>query len=236
MGETFESQTGQTVTVHDVYVRKHIRSTSVGSPTHIDVACVDGYQFAVVDVEATDSDGNSVLEDIRFAIDLDDVRYPRPEQQWYWAFPEGTYKGEGAKLPAFAIPVDEAQTGSVVMPAGSNPPVRWKLPKRTVDAFEKSPEFKLQSLSVPDSVGKDEGFTASFTVRNTGEKGGQFIAEFGAGEISDYGEVSVAVSQGSETSHSIWVEPTYYPENADEVEVTLDWGCSRVDRAVTVNG
>ncbi len=231
LGETHEAPDGTTVTINDVRVRKLIRSTSVGSHTHIDVACLEGSQFAVTDAAAADGDGNSVLDDTRFAIEVDGTRYPRPDEHWYWAFPPGSYERPG--VPAFAVPIEDASTAAVLWLTENDEPVRWIIPPETVGSLAHAPRFSVCSFEVPESVSGGDSFEASFTVTNTGDRGGEFVAEFGAGGISDHGEIHVSVPAGSERSYTETMDPNY-PDGTEEIEVTLAWGCGRLDRTVSV--
>lgn len=231
VGESYESEGGRTVTVRGVQVRRLIRSTSVGSATHIDVAWLAGHQFAVVDAEATGADGTSVLSDVQFALEVDGVQYPRPDQHWYWAFPPGSHDRPGR--PAFPAPVTDATDGAIVWRRENEPSVRWTLPSETVEQFERAPSFTVRSFDAPDSVSRGDSFDAAFTVTNTSEHDGRFVAEFGAGPISDHGEVAMPVSAEAGRTHAGIMDP-HYPRNASEIQVTLDWGRKRVHRTVTV--
>lgn len=231
VGETYEASDGHTVVVHDVRVTKLIRSTSVGSSTHIDVACLDDHQFAVAKAEATDADGNSILSDIRFALEVDGVQYPQDDQHWYWAFPPGATDPPG--LPAFPAPIADATDVAIVWLRDADPSVRWTLPPERFESLGQAPTFTVRSFDTPDSVRRGEVFEATFTVANSGERDGRFITEFGAGPLSDHGEVVVDVSAGAEQTHTGTMDPDY-SEDTDEIDVTLDWGCDRLHRTVSV--
>lgn len=231
MGESYETADGRIVTVQDVSLRKLIRSTSVGSSNHIDVACLDGHQFAVVDVDALDTHGNSILEDVRFSLEIDDERFPRDDQHWYWAIPPGLHDWPG--IPAFPAPITDASSAFVLWLRETAPPVRWRVPTDTVDRFSWAPAFAVQSVEVPETVSRGSVFDASVTVANTGDRDGRFVTEFGAGPISDHGEITVDVPAGTEKTHTEQLNP-HYPESADEIDVTLNWGCDRTTQTVTV--
>lgn len=231
LGASFEASNGQTVSVRDVRVRKLIRSTSVGSPTHIDVACLNDHQFAITEAEATDGDGNSILSDIRFALDVDGVQYPQDDQHWYWAFPPGSHDRPG--LRAFPAPITDATEAAIVWLRDDAPSVRWRVPPETIGLLGQSPTFTVGSFETPDSVSRGESFKATFTVANTGERDGHFITEFGAGPLSDHGEVTIDVPAGTEQTYSGMMDP-HYSDDADEIDVSLDWGCDRMHRTVSV--
>lgn len=232
VGETYESSTGATVTVREVGVSKLVRSTSVGSSTHIDVACLADHQFAVADIEATDADGTSLLTDAQFVLEVDGVQYPRDGQHWYWTFPPGSYDRPG--LPAFPAPITDAANASIIWLRKTDTPVRWKLSAETVGSLGTAPEFAVSSFQTPDSIRRGDVFEASFTVGNTGEGDGRFMTEFGAGPISDHGEVTVDVPAGAERTHTETIDP-HSSENTEEIRVTLDWGCHRLNRTISVH-
>lgn len=233
VGETYEFPDGRMVTVRAVQVERLIRSTSVGSPTHIDVAWLENHQFAVVEAEPTGATGDSVLADVQFALEIDDVQYPREGQHWYWAFPPGSTERPGQ--PAFPAPISDATSGAIVWLRDADLKVRWNLPPETLDLLGRAPAFAVRSFDTPDSVSRGDAFEASFTVSNTGDRAGRFITEFGAGPISDHDEVTIVVPAGTERTHTGLLEP-YYSDDTAEIRVTLNWGRERLDRTVTVTG
>lgn len=231
VGDTYDSSNGPSVGVRDVRIRKLIRSTSVGSSTHIDIACLEAHQFAIAEAEATDADGNSILSDVRFALAVDGVQYPQDDQHWYWALSPGSNDRPG--LPAFPAPITDATNAAIVWLRDGAQSVRWKLPPETVRSLGQPSTFSVRSFETPDSVDRGEAFEAAFAVANTGERDGHFIAEFGAGPISDHGEVTVEVPAGTEQTYAGTIDP-HYPEGTDTLDVTLDWGCNRLHRAISV--
>lgn len=232
LGERYESETGPTVRVDGVRVRKLVRSTSVGSSTHIDVACLADGQFVVAEADATDADGNSILSEVRFVLEVDSTRYPREDQHWYWAFPAGSYTRPG--LPAFPAPIDDATDAAVVWVRESAPPVRWVLPAETVELLGRAPSFSVRSFEVPQSVSHGASFEAAFTVANTGDRAGTFLTELGAGPISDHDEVRIDVPPDTENTFTEQLTP-HYPDDATEITATLDWGCDRMTRRISVS-
>lgn len=231
VGQTYEASDGRTVTVRAVRIERLVRSDSVGSPTHIDVAWLDNHQFAVVDAEATAANGDPILTDIQFVLEIDNGQYPSEDQHWYWAFPPGSDEKPGK--PAAPAPITDATTGAIVWPNSGDPPVRWTLPSETVDRFGRAPSFSVSSFDIPDSVSRGATFEASFTVGNAGDRDGRFIAEFGAGGISDYGEVAIDVPAGAERTHTGLLDP-HYGEDTSEIRVALNWGRERRVRRIPV--
>lgn len=229
LGESVDPATGPTVTVTAVTVSELVRSTSIGSPTHVDVACADGRQFVVLEADATGADGTSVLGDVEFALDLDGTRYPGPDEQRYWALPPGT---DRPGRPAIAVPVADVTDGTVVWRREPSP-VRWDLPAEIVDALGRSPAFAVRSFDTPDAVARGERIDVAVTVANTGDREGRFVAELGAGPLSDHGEFTMPVPAGGERTHTELLEP-FGSEDAATVEVTLAWGCGRRRRSVAI--
>lgn len=222
MGETFEGSSGVTETVEAVRVEKLIRTATL-SGVHIDVAWYRDDQFGVVDV----------LEDPtrEFHLRLDGALYPLPQQMVYRATPPGSHGFTGN--PAFRIPVERYDEGAVVWRRPNDDLVEWTVPAETLAQFATQPAFQIRAFEAPESVSKGEAFYASFTVANTGDRDGRFITEFGAGPISDHGEVVVDVPVGETRTERAPMEP-YYSEDAESVDVVLDWGKERLTRTVEV--
>lgn len=231
VGETFESPDGRVVTIRNVRIERLIRSTSVGSSTHIDVAWLKNHQFAVVEAEATGPNGDSILTDIQFVLEIDNTEFPTKDQNWYWAFPPGSTGRPGH--PAFPAPINSASSGAIIWRRDADSEVRWKLSSETVDVLGQAPSFTVRSFDTPESVSRGESFEASFTVANTGDRAGRFIAEFGAGPISDYPEAAIDIPQGTERTHTGMLDPDY-SDDTTEIQVSLDWGHKRRDRTVQV--
>jgi hypothetical protein len=230
LGETYEASDGTTVTVNDVRVRKLIRSrSSAGSPTHVDVACEADRQFAVIEADAEDGDGNSILWDLRFALEMDGDLYSEDGQAGAFQ----SWSSDPQEVPALPVPVQGVSTAAVVWLPENDPPVRWTIPAETVGSLGHAPRFSVCSLDVPDSISRGDSFEASFAITNTGGRDGTFVAEFGAGGISDHGEAIVPVPAGSVRSYTETMDPNY-PDGTEEIEVTLAWGCGRLDWTVSV--
>lgn len=231
VGEPYESSDGTTVTVQDVSVRKLVRSTSVGSATHVDVACLVDHQFAVVETEATDPDGRSIRTDVRLPLEVDGERYPRNDQHMYWAIPPGSYDRPGH--PAIAVPITDATDAAALWLRDDGDPVRWMLSAGTVATFGRAPAFEIEAFDTPDAVRPGDPVDASFTVANTGDRDGRLIAEFGAGPISDHDEVVFDVPAGGDRTYTDSLNAGT-PEDAAELRVTLERGCDRLHRTVPV--
>lgn len=234
VGETYRSpRNGTSVTVREVVVTKQTGSTSVGSSTHVDVACVPGHQFVTLDVVATDGSGDSVLSDLRFAVTVDGVAYPEPGDHWYWSFPRPTTERPGK--PAVAVPVAEASDATAVLRRDDGPDVRWRLGTETVARLARAPSFAVESFAAPDAVERGSHYDVTFTVANDGDRDGRFLAEVGGGPLSDHPEVGVPVPAGGRRTVTETVAPGY-PERATALDATLEWGCGSLVRSVRVEG
>ncbi len=229
LGETFESSDGTSLTVNSVSIHRLVRSTSVGSSSHIDVAWLDGHQFAVTDLDVS-GPADDLGSEVPLALDVDGTQYPRPDQHWYRTYPPGTSLGGDSERPAYPAPITDAQSASIVWLREN--PVRWQLPADTVAQLGRAPSFEVTSMTVPSSVTSGSSFEASITVRNSGAEG-RFLTEFGAGPISDHGEVSFTVPADGKRTYTATMHP-YYTEGVSSVDVEVDWGKERLTRTVTV--
>lgn len=227
LGETYDDGSGAAMTVQDVTVHRLVRSTTAGSSTHVDVAWLENPQFAVVEADATGVEGPP-----EFTLDVDGTRYPDEGHHTYRAYPPGVDAGESGRV-AIPVPIRDAESARVVWPQSDGPDASWRLPTAAVERFGRAPDFSVRSFAVPDSVSRGAAFEASFTVENTGDPAGQFVAEFGAGSLSDFDEVTVTVTVGEGRTHTARVEP-HYPESADSIDAVLDWGAARLKKSVTV--
>ena len=228
IGEEFESENGSSVRIDDIYISGLIQSFSVGSPTHVGIACLAGHQFAVVDISATDSNGDSIVEDLNISIELDGERYPTRDNESYWSITPKFSVQE--QLPAFPVPVIEAKSGAIIWERANDEPVRWDLPEETVEQFGLSPDFSVTGLTTPGTVARGDNFEATFTVKNNGQKTEYFMAEFGHDTRIDSTEVLLEVPKGEQRSYTKLIKPQYSEnedESEEEIKVILDWGCDQ---------
>lgn len=194
-----------------------VRASVLEMVTHVDVRAKPDMQFLVLtassDGPAIDELPLSVVADgVPVVQQVSSVRHPDSE----------TNSEETVTVP---VPVDEYDTVAFVLEAGGESD-RFAVPDSVVTALGTAPEFTVESFDVPASVTHGDTFEASFTVANDGTRDARFLTEFGHGQASDTGEVSVAVPAGEQRTHTGTIEPHYGPES-DVVPVVLDWGLDR---------
>jgi len=220
LGESFETPDGETVTVRDVRVQRAIFTVGV----HVDPYAVAGEQFVLADATASD-------DDFRYLSVVADGRVVDTERQVALAPPpsDGTDTLRAVAVPA-PLDVDRA---AVVWDGPSGARGRWPLDDDHLHALANPPEFSVESFEISESVECGSSFTASLTVANSGSGDGIFRAELGATTISDTPELSVEVPAGESVTVERALEP-YFPENADEITVRLNWSADAIERTVGV--
>lgn len=221
LGESLEPADGGQVTVHDVRVRRIVFTQGV----HTDPYSRPGEQFVVVDATA------SIPERLERLAVVADGRTVAAGANDALVAPFGDPAGE---LLGFRVPAPLEVEGAAVrwsVPKGAS--ARWPLDASHLHALANPPEFEVKAFEVPETVERGSAFTAALTVANAGSGDGTFRAELGATTISDTPEISVEVPAGETVTAERTVEP-YYPEEADELTVRLNWGADDVERAVTV--
>jgi len=197
-----------TVTLAKPRVRASIRDAGV----HVDVRAEHGSQFLVLDAET----GASRLEEIPVRVVADGE--PITNGLSLVGRPDGKTSG----VIGFPVPVSDYETVAVVLESADET-ARWQVPGGTVEMLSRAPEFTVDGIEVPHSVGVGESFDASFTVANDGDRDARFLAEFGHTMLSDTGEVEVAVPVGERRTHTSTIDP-FYDESPAEIPVILDWG------------
>lgn len=195
----------------DPRVRASVREAGV----HLDVNAVADTQFLVFHVETDDTP----LDELPISLVADGTTVAgrasfvgRPDSK------------RNAPV-AFPVSVGSYTSAAVVLDA-SGEAERWPLPDSIVTTLGTAPDFRVDSLNVPESVQHGDSFQASFTVSNRGDRDARFLAEFGHTLISDTGEVEVTVPEGESRTHDQLIEP-YYESDPDTVPVVLDWGLNR---------
>jgi hypothetical protein len=239
LGDSHEFADGTTLTVRNVAIRKLVPSTTADNAAHVDVACLDGRQFVVVDAEvarpgttdagSTDA-GESALADLWFDVTVDGRRYPGgPGDGYRVSLPDRPAR---PGVPAVPVPTVDATDVAVVPRGEPFAGVRWRLPPGPADLLGRAPAFEVESFRVPRTVAPGEAVAASFTVANTGARDGEFVVEFGVGGVPDHPETTVEVPAGE----TVTVEESLAHDRADgeEVTVVLNWGCAFRQREVTV--
>lgn len=221
LGESFETADGQSVAVHDVQVQRIVFTQGV----HTDPRTRPDEQFVVADVAVSDRDIHrdlSVVADGRtVAIGANDALVS--------PFDDPVGELLGFRVPA---PLD-AERGAVVWSGDDGATARWSLDADLLDALANPPEFAVEAFEVPEEVERGSSFTATLTVSNSGSGGGAFRAELGATTISDTPEIRVAVPASETVTAEQVVEP-YYPDDADEATIRLNWDAEFVERTVSI--
>jgi hypothetical protein len=219
LDESFEAS-GVTVTVHDVRVRRIVFARN----NHLDPHYRPGHQFLVADVSVSDRDqlGN-------FAVVMDGDRIETRRNDSLVAFDEPTGELLGLAVPA---PLD-AECGAVRWTGPDGAVARWTLDSDHLDALAHPPAFEVRNFEIPEEVERGSSFTATLTVSNSGSGGGAFRAELGATTISDTPEIRVAVPASETVTAEQVVEP-YYPDDADEATIRLNWDAEFVERTVSI--
>jgi hypothetical protein len=215
LGESFEAPDGATATVHDVRVRRTVFTLGV----HTDPHYRPGEQFVVADASSSGRDFPS-----GFTIEIDgDRRDTGANDALVSPFgdPTGVLVGFGVPAPL------DVERGAVVWTAPDGATARWPFDSESLDALANPPTFEVREFSVPEEVERGSTFAATLTVANVGSGDGEFRAELGATTISDTPELAVEVA----ASETVTTRPTinpFYPEDADELPVELNWDADRL--------
>lgn len=199
-------------------VRASVRKAGV----HLDVHAEPNTQFLVVSAETDDAS----LDDLSVSL------VANGETVAHQASIVGRPDSKHTAPIAFPIPVTSYASAAVVLVADGESD-RWPVPDDIVTAIGTAPDFRVESMDVPESVRHGESFQASFSVSNRGDRDARFLAEFGHALISDTGEVELTVPAGESRTHTQVIDP-YYEADPDTVPVVLDWGLNRRRAKVAV--
>lgn len=230
LDDPYESPDGWSVTLSNARVRK----IALRAGTHLDPVAVPGGQNVLVDV-TVEGDPNGpgtagVLPDPGwFVVTLDGAF--TVDRGGFWAGRVGRpagYEGMVAS-PVLTAPADRA----AVRWRAADEPVGWRLTDTHRSAVANAPAFEVREFAVPGAVEHGDGFDATLTVANVGGRDGEFLAELGATTISDTPELQFVVRAGQAVDHVEHVTP-YYPADAQELRVVLNWGVDRLERTVAV--
>lgn len=191
-----------------------VRASVLEIVTHVDVRAEPGVQFLVLTAAS-----DAAIDELPLSLVTDGT--PVDQQVSSVGHPES----ETNVTVTVPVPVNEYDTATFVLESGGESD-RLAVPDTVVTALGNAPEFTVTSFDVPDSVTHGDTFEASFTVANDGTRDARFLAEFGHGQLSDTGEVSIAVPAGEQRTHTGAIEP-YYDTNLNVVPVILDWGLDR---------
>jgi hypothetical protein len=194
VGESFETASGETVTVHAIRIRKSIVSGGV----HYDPVTLSGRQFVVPEVSVATADGRTTSESehlrgrelsSRFRVGLDGKRYPKTDRVFH-VVPRSE-ESEGVRLGFPAPAPANVERGAIVWI--QRPVVRWELTDDHRHALAHPPSFEVRAFRIPETVERESAFDATLTVGNVGPGDGVFLAELGATTISDTPEIRVEV-------------------------------------------
>lgn len=124
----------------------------------------------------------------------------------------------------FEVPVVEFETAALV-----HQDIRYPLPEAQFPKFAASPEFTLESISVPETVSKGEPVSLSVEVTNAGDRAGVFLGGWQKEAYPQSVDISLAPGEtGSATTtydglYNSWIRFVYAAEELEfAVEVTTD--------------
>lgn len=223
MGESV-SAGGTTVTVSEPQVRKIIYTPDAPPSHHVYPAGDTQSQFLTVAVETDGTDPT----DLSLRPVLDDT--PRSL---------GVYKisgdsGQRDRI-GFQVPVESIARGVIEWQTPSGQRHRWALPDSEVAALGASPQFAVEAFDVPGELERDERFSATVTVRNTGERDGRFLGHVideGASSVPFAGPFEVPVATGETVTREI--TGTEVRRDPGETTAILDWGLGTSSESLTV--
>ena len=135
---------------------------------------------------------------------------------------------------AFPVPTQDSQTAALNLSAGSSTD-QWALPTAQVSKFRHAAAFAVPALSVPDTVQYGHRFEVSFTVRNTGDRDGRFLAELAPTTKPGIERIRRQVAAGTTETASTILDPAW-DRHSEEVPVVLDWGVDQQRATVAVKG
>jgi len=135
---------------------------------------------------------------------------------------------------AFPVPTQDSQTAALNLSAGSSTD-QWALPAAQLSKFGQAAEFTVPDLSVPDTIQYGHRFEVSFTVRNTGDRDGRFLAELAPTTKPGIERIRRQVAAGTTETASTILDPAWN-RYSEEVPVVLDWGVDQRRATVAVKG
>lgn len=220
MGERV-SVDGATVTVSQPRVRK-IVYTRDAHPTH-HVAPAGDPEAQFLTVEAT---GAGITE--RSLVPVIDGTPRRGDV--YRIGADDEYRGR----IGFRLPIETVQSGAVEWRPSSGQRHRWALPDSQVAALGASPRFTVEAFDPPEELERGEQFSASVTVRNSGNRDGRFLgiaADVGSASVPLAGPFEFPVAAGETVTQDVsGIEAQW---DREEMTVVLDWGVDSREKSFT---
>lgn len=131
---------------------------------------------------------------------------------------------------AYQVPADIVPyRGSVRLDAGDVSAV-WEFDAGVIDAITRSVDYSVSSLSVPDSVAPESPFSIEFTVENGGDPMTLLAQVFGTLEAPLRIREDVPEKDGKTVTVAAKAPAA---GDADEFDVTLDWGADSTTETIT---
>lgn len=218
--DSYSTDASWSLTVDDVAVRIAVVDTGT---IHPDPVWAEDGQFVVADftVEGRDAPDPANLN-VTCRVDTGDAL------GWTYVDADGP-RDESSQPIGFEVPSSPAPTaGAIVWAPDEGPEVRWTLSEATLANLARLPEFELKSFSVADAPGDE--VDATLTVANVGDGDGVFLAEVGAGAMSDQPEVEIAVPAGE--TRTVTRRVLAGSPNGGPTRVVLRWRDTKIERTV----
>lgn len=223
IGETYETDSGLSVTVRNPRLRKPVVIEQHTNP----VLMAPDSQTMVVDV-VTDGPIESVDRDAR------------PRSSTFQALTDGTIAGdesapldedfhpaETGRSTGVFVPVAPADEASVAWARRLPKSVVWSLPDDVVSGLDTAPSYTVDDVRVSDETNPQ----VTLTVSNTGGRDGTFYANVSGSQVQDDNDViGFRVSAGETVTHSD--RPGIDAPAGEETRVTLNWGLDEIALAI----
>lgn len=236
IGEQFETNDGRAVRISQPAVHPSVVTVEYVAGTHYyeRVAAAPNGQYLVfsVSTEGFDlpTDNQKTLAepiDVPLAVRVGGDRYREP-------IPVERDRRADRDRIAIPVPVVETTDAAIVWEREDGPSPEWKLEPPVTGALGAAPQFRVESISVPEEVPYGESFPVEITVANRGDRDGRFLTTLGAKQGSlGVPETSWTVAAGERRTVTGVVSPEYF-DGTDSVRVVFDWGTGRETRTVSV--
>lgn len=224
VGETAMGEEGVSVTISAPRVRKIIFTPDEGVSTHSYPAGATETQFLTLSVSAQGTDIASVhLDPV-----LDGTR--RESRPYHH-----TYSPGSSGVLSFQVPVVQAERGEIEWRPSSDEHYQWTLPNSVVTAIGSSPRFEVVEFNVPNTISRGNPFTASLTVRNTGDRDGRFLGVIlteGASSVPLVEKFTLPVHAGETVTHNLTGRPLDLERSG--MTAILDWGLAQQRTSLSI--
>lgn len=224
IGETFETQSGFSVTVKNPRLAKMV---VVDQHTH-PVQMAPNLQFILVDMKKESTNNTETARRTSLTPRFKALVDGHPADGSSAGLVEKYHPSKVGTTIGIPVSVSRGDAAAVAWVRGLPKSVTWTLPDSIVSSLASAASFQIKDVSVTDETNPK----VTLTVRNSGNRDGTFYANVSGSQVQDGNKImAFDVPTAKTVTHS--ERPGIRAPSGEETRVVIDWGIDQASLVIT---